>query len=196
MGKIFCLLGKSAVGKDHIYRNLLADATLGLIPAVSYTTRPMRRGETDGESYHFISEEELRSLQEDGRIIEKRTYDTMCGLWSYATVDDGNWDPDRNYLTEGTLESFISLRQYFGETRVIPFYIEVEDGERLQRALRRERKQPEPQYSEMCRRFLADQKDYSPDRLAAAGVSRIYRNEVLSDCVREIRSVIQANEAQ
>ena len=54
MGKIYYIMGKSATGKDHIYRALLKDETLGLAPLILFTTRPMRRGETDGREYHFI----------------------------------------------------------------------------------------------------------------------------------------------
>ena len=39
---------------------------------------------------------------------------------------------------------------------MVPLYVEVDDGLRLSRALERERKQTEPKYAEMCRRFLAD----------------------------------------
>ena len=42
MGKIILLMGKSASGKDAVYRNLLQDETLSLKKVVLYTTRPMR----------------------------------------------------------------------------------------------------------------------------------------------------------
>lgn len=63
----------------------------------------------------------------------------------------------------GTLESYYGMREYFGEEQLIPIYIEVEDGLRLERALCRERQQKEPKYAEMCRRFLAMQR-ISPKR--------------------------------
>ena len=51
------------------------------------------------------------------------------------------------------------------EKRIVcPVYIEVEDGERLARALKRERGQEIPRYEEMCRRFLADQEDFSEEK--------------------------------
>ncbi len=49
MGKIICLLGKSATGKDTLYRRLLEDDTLGLRKMVPYTTRPIRDGEQRSE---------------------------------------------------------------------------------------------------------------------------------------------------
>ena len=40
-GKIYILMGKSSVGKDRMYRELLADDTLHLHRVVLYTTRPI-----------------------------------------------------------------------------------------------------------------------------------------------------------
>ena len=74
MGKIYYLLGKSATGKDTLYKKLMRDASLGLKSAVMYTTRPKRSGEKDGVDYHFIDEAELSRLREAGLVIEERTY--------------------------------------------------------------------------------------------------------------------------
>lgn len=79
MGKIFCLMGKSSTGKDTIYKRLLGDQELGLQRIVPYTTRPIREGEQEGVEYHFVSEETLQRLEEEGRVVELRAYDTVCG---------------------------------------------------------------------------------------------------------------------
>ena len=55
------------------------------------------------------------------------------------------------------------MQNYFGKENVIPIYIQVDDGVRLERALERERTQKEPKYAELCRRFLADEKDFSEE---------------------------------
>ena len=190
MGRIFYIFGKSATGKDSFYRKLLSDDRLGLKGIVSYTTRPMRAGERDGIDYHYISDAELDVYAKQGKVIESRTYDTVHGKWTYATVDDGSFDDEHDMISVGVLESYVSLRDYFGEDRVIPIYIEVEDGVRLERALRRERKQEHPRYAEMCRRFLTDTEDFSDERLAAAGVTRRYVNDSFGRCLREIRETI------
>ena len=53
MGKIYCLMGKSASGKDTIYNRLRSMEEVQLRRVVPYTTRPIRSGETEGESYFF-----------------------------------------------------------------------------------------------------------------------------------------------
>ena len=106
-------------------------------------------------------------------------------VWDYFTVDDGNIDLSRyDYLVIGTIESFVKLRDYFSQDAVLPIYIEVEDGVRLQRALDRERCQKYPKYEEMCRRFLADAADFSKEKLQEAGIHRIFYNEDL-ECTEE-----------
>ena len=99
-------------------------------------------------------------------------------------------DETKDYLLIGTLEAYLKLRSYFGAGRVIPIYIEVEDGLRLQRAIERERKQEASGYEEMCRRFLADAADFSEEKLAQAGITRRFVNLDLQETIREIREFI------
>ncbi len=186
MGKIYCLMGKSASGKDSLYKEILADIP-DLKTVTLYTTRPIREGEQNGVEYDFVTEEELAAYDRAGKVIEQRTYPTMYGGWTYATVDDGQVDLDRyDYLIIGTLESYQKLQAYFGAEQLVPLYLEVEDGERLTRALDRERQQETPKYDEMCRRFLADQEDFSEENIRKAGISRRYRNEDKEQCRKEI----------
>ena len=192
MGKIFYIMGKSSSGKDTIYKRLLEDKGLDLCNIVLYTTRPMRQGEQPGREYHFVKEESFREFKDQGKIIEARTYQTVYGPWIYFTADDGQIRLEKkNYLGIGTLESYMNMKKYYGEENVFPLYIEVEDGERLKRAIRREELQPEPKYAEMCRRFLADEEDFSEENLKKAGILRRFHNTELESCVNELKNCIQ-----
>lgn len=192
MGKIFFLLGKSASGKDTVYEELLKDTSLGLIPVVGATTRPKREGEREGVEYFFVSEQDLKDFEAAGKLVEKRVYHTVYGDWTYATIDNGSVDLSKgNYLYIGTLESYAAVRDYFGCENVVPLYIETEDGLRLQRAIERERKQKDPGYAELCRRFLADSKDFSEENLEAAGISKRFSNDgSLHDCLSQVKEYI------
>ena len=185
MGKIFYLMGKSASGKDTIYKKV-KEQMPELKTIVIYTTRPIREGEKNGREYYFVDDEKLQELQESGKVIELREYNTVHGIWKYFTVDDGQFDGDVHYLAIGTLESYVQLRNYFGEERLVPIYVEVEDGLRLERALARERAQEQPKYEEMCRRFLADSADFSVDNLNKAGITHKFFNLDMDKCVGEI----------
>ena len=177
MGRIFCIMGKSSSGKDTIFKILLQRKDVDVKRIVSYTTRPQRSHEKPGDEYNFVSIEEKDKLLAAGKVIEIRKYDTVHGPWFYFTVDDGNLDlNESDYLMIGTVESYVKIRDYYGADKVLPIYIEVDDGIRLSRALERERSQEHPKYEEMCRRFLADQQDFSEENLKAANITNIFNN--------------------
>ena len=70
--------------------------------------------------------------------------------------------------------------------------IETDDGIRLERAMRREKKQPVPRYKEMCRRFITDSEDFDDDKLQAAGVDNIFMNNEDRDrCISEVAEFIR-----
>lgn len=186
MGKIFYVMGKSASGKDTIYKQL-HDRMPGLKTVRMYTTRPIRDGETDGVEYIFVDEPYLRQCRENGTLIECRTYDTVYGPWNYFTADDGQIDLKQGfYLVMGTLESYEKMRSFYGEDALVPIYIHVEDGLRLKRAMEREQQQEIPKYKEMCRRYLADEEDFKQENLDRCGIHRQYENVVLEECLDEI----------
>lgn len=191
MGKIYCIMGKSATGKDTIYKRLLADEKLHLKKIVTYTTRPIRVGEKPGEEYFFIGEEEVKKLTDEGKIVELRAYNTVHGIWKYMTVADENIDlENHDYLIIGTPESYKGCVQFFGPDVMVPILVTVDDGERLERALKRERKQEHPKYEEMCRRFLADAEDFSDEKIQQAGIEKSFENNSLEECYKEITDYI------
>ena len=163
MNRIFCIVGKSCSGKDTIYTRILEQNRPGLVPVVPYTTRPRRPGEAEGQTYHFVTEERLRRYEEEGQVIEKRVYQTTRGPWTYFTLRFA-LDADRLVIT--TLEGARALMDCYGPEQVRIVYLHVDDRTRLLRYIDRESRQARPDYAEVCRRFLADQEDFSQERLA------------------------------
>lgn len=186
MAKLYVVMGKSSSGKDTIYKELKEKTNLKSI--VMYTTRPMREGETDGGEYFFVSDETALDYEKKDKIIEIRKYNTVHGVWKYFTLDDGQimQESDNKYLIIATLEAYKKYISYYGKEMIIPIYIEVDDKTRIHRAISREDTQVNPKYAEMCRRFLADEEDFSEEKLIDAGITKRYTNDVLSRCVEEI----------
>ena len=187
MGRIYYLLGKSATGKDTLYKEILKWRPK-LRTVTMYTTRPIREGETDGVEYFFTGREELERQLASGKVIESRTYQTIAGPWTYYTVDDGQFNvaDDESCLMIGTLESYEKMCTYFEAGKMVPVYIEVPDGIRLLRAVKREENQKKPNYREVCRRYLADEKDFSEENLERLGITKRYQNTDMEMCVEEI----------
>lgn len=190
MGKLFVIMGKSATGKDSLYEKLV-ERNPKLHQIVSYTTRPIRSGETYGKEYFFVSKEEMYEMREQGKIIECRKYDTVLGPWFYFTADDGQIDLEKgNYILISTLEGYEKLQSFYGISNIVPIYIEVEDFARLERAMRREKSQQSPCVPELCRRFLADEEDFSEKKLQQAGIDKQFKNDDFVETLENIEKFI------
>ena len=201
MGKIFVVMGKTSSGKDTVYKRvldslMLSEGALAPKTVVIYTTRPMRPGEQNGVEYFFATEEELQSLREQGKVMEERCFHTVHGPWYYFTVNDGQIDLEHHsYLMINTLAGFEMIREYYkkdGENIVIPIYIEADPKDRLIRYINRESLQKNPNYKEVCRRFLADEEDFAEEELERLGITKRYFNQDLDKCCNEIENDVKA----
>ncbi|MDQ6711089.1 MAG: guanylate kinase [Candidatus Dormibacteraeota bacterium] len=86
-GLLIVISGPSGVGKDTVLRRLFQIAP-DLKYSVSYTTRPPRPGEVDGQSYSFVSEPEFLRLIEQREFLEwAKVYDHYYGT-SRKRVDE------------------------------------------------------------------------------------------------------------
>lgn len=166
MSKIFCIVGKSGSGKDTLYHRILSCEEKNLVPVIPYTTRPKRAGEEDGVNYFFVTDAQLARYEAGQEIIEKRQYHTIQGIWSYFTrkfpLEEG-----KNYLLITTLEGVQGILKYYPADIVHVVYLILEEKERLLRCINREAGQKEPDYLEVCRRYIADHEDFSENILAS-----------------------------
>ncbi len=193
MGRLYVFMGKSACGKDTLYREILKRHP-NLHPVISYTTRPIRTGETEGKEYHFVTLEQMDMMRRDDKVVESRCYHTVKGDWYYFTAEDGQIDYERgDYVLISTLEGYEQIRDFYGVERVVPLYIEVDDITRMERSLERERKQDTPCVAEVCRRYLADEEDFSKDNLARLGIDRSIQNQSLHEAISQIESMMKTS---
>ena len=179
-------MGKSASGKDTIYNLLKNDLSL-LSPVVIYTTRPMRDGEIQDETYHFISMNKMDQLDKNGELIERRDYHTVNGLWSYATGVDC-FEKEKDYILITTPDGYGKMREKITDAILIPIYIEVSDDIRLTRAITRERENERKNFEEVCRRFLSDAEDFREEILEKLEIQNRFNND--ESCFGEVRDFI------
>ena len=69
---VWIVSGPSGSGKTTLCQALLGERTWGkkLLKSVSYTTRPLRKGETEGRDYHHVSEKEFLELKRKRAFLE------------------------------------------------------------------------------------------------------------------------------
>jgi len=191
MAKIFCIIGASCSGKDTIFQRIL-EFDKNLTPVVTYTTRPMRVNEKNGKEYYFVTKKVYNKLKEENKIIECRSYRTVHGTWHYFTVNDSQIDltAKKNYIMINTVEGATKLKKIYKKNLVV-IHLLVDDRERLLRSLAREMNGNED-YVEMCRRFLADTKDFDLEHLEEIGLNDIrVMNKSIPQCVDEVRDIIK-----
>ena len=113
-------------------------------------------------------------------------------VWYYFTANDGQINLEKgNYILITTLEGYRKLETFFGIDQVVPIYIEVDDFDRIERALKREKEQNTPCVAELCRRFLADEEDFSEEKLDETGIDIRVRNDDFEEALSHIETMIQ-----
>ena len=190
VGKLFCLLGKSGVGKDTLLQNIMLDRVLSevLSPVIPYTTRPKREDESDGLQYHFVTETYMDELERQGKIIEKRQYDTVHGIWYYFTVTF-EMPLQRNYIIITTPHGSKKLAEKIGAGNMVIVQLTADDKTRLERSILRESAQSSPNYAEVCRRYLADEQDFERADLSGFTAYNINAEGAQPDIFNAFRAI-------
>lgn len=68
-GNVFIISAASGTGKTTLVSRLLANRA-ELRVSVSHTTRPPRKGETNGQHYHFVSKEKFEKMIAENAFLE------------------------------------------------------------------------------------------------------------------------------
>ncbi|HSR23899.1 MAG TPA: guanylate kinase [Candidatus Eisenbacteria bacterium] len=87
-GLLVVMSGPGGAGEDTLIE-MLREHDRGLAHPVSYTTRPRRDDEVDGEHYRFVDETDFRRLDAEGELLEHarvngHLYGTPAGRVSEA----------------------------------------------------------------------------------------------------------------
>ena len=139
--KIFALLGYSSVGKDTILKQVLKDMD-DVKPIISTTTRPMRKGETEGVEYYFIDDVEFFRRGTD--FVEQRIYHTKVkengvekdATWRYG-IERAELEKDDYLIVIVDSVGYKELKNYVGNGRIVPIFISAPQEELKARALAR-----------------------------------------------------------
>lgn len=98
------LVGKTCSGKDSVVNKLISEHNFKKI--ITYTTRPKRKGEKNGITYHYISEEDFLQKINEGFFAEWKSYDTEFGIWYYGSSIEDYEKADDNTVIILTPDGF------------------------------------------------------------------------------------------
>lgn len=134
---IVVLVGESASGKSTI-ANLIQERDPSFSKIITYTTRPMRDGETDGVDYHFVSEEEFDRMERDGEFFESASYRG----WRYGSAS-GDYADGKDHVVVLTPHGYRMLKRrresssWLHHTRIVSIYLDVDRRSRIIKLLER-----------------------------------------------------------
>ena len=150
---IIVLLGKGGSGKDTVM-NMIAKEYKNVQTVVSHTTRPMRKGEIEGKSYYFISDEKFCEMNKNKSFVETRHYNVItddspqgCSVWFYGLAQEELVSKlDKGHvIVVLDLQGYKELRKYyydhedfFKKTRLVSFYIDIDEEIRFKRYIQRD----------------------------------------------------------
>lgn len=142
-------MGKTGSGKSTIAKEI--NSKYGHDMAITYTTRPMRKGEIDGKDYHFISESKFEEKIKNGDFVEYVSYNTVHGKWYYGS--DKEVYKNNNLIILNPL----ALKQ-INNTLSNPFivYLKLPEEEIMKRLEKRG-----DNMAEVKRRIEADRRDFA-----------------------------------
>lgn len=124
------LMGKSAVGKDTVQKELMTNADFERV--VTATTRSMRKGEQDGVDYHFMRDKQFQKGISNGKFIEHTEFNGVFYGCPKSSVD---LTKDMCIILEPEgVQSFIDA---FGRENLFVVYMELDDETRKERAIGR-----------------------------------------------------------
>lgn len=131
--QIIVLTGLSGAGKDAIADYFKED---GYNFAVLHSTRPMRKGESEGLPYHFITDAEFSEMEYLGEFIEARNYHTEFNgepaIMRYG-LSHKAIEPNKRYVVVFGVQAAHAFMSIIGD-RAISVGIEVNEFERMNRA--------------------------------------------------------------
>ena len=169
------LIGKTASGKNLI-RDVL-QKKYEYKPIVTYTSRPMRKGEKQDITYHFISKEDFEQKIEEGFFAEWKKYDTEQGVLYYGTALTDCYDADDDTVVILTPDGVRDLQAIEIPMVVIYLYSNLNT---IKQRLSIRGDNPK----EVERRMEADIKDFNGAEMLADRI--VYNNQ--SDDIEDVIS--------
>ena len=187
--KIFALLGYMSVGKDTILKQVLKDMD-DVKPIISTTTRPMRKGETEGIEYYFIDDVEFFRRGTD--FVEQRIYHTKVkengvekdATWRYG-IERAELEKDDYLIVIVDSVGYKELKNYVGNGKIVPIFISAPQEELKARALARGDLE-----AEIDRRLKDDYERFMDFRVRTVYHEVKNTNGRLEEAIKEVENII------
>lgn len=113
-GLLIVISGPSGVGKGTVRKALFEREGHNLVYSISMTTRSIRKGETNGVEYHFVSKEKFEQEIAKGNLLE---YAEFCDNYYGTPLDKVNeqLDAGQEVVLEIEVQGAMQVKQKMPE---------------------------------------------------------------------------------
>ncbi|NQU18804.1 guanylate kinase [bacterium] len=178
---IWVVSGPSGSGKTTLCRKLLSKKRLNIGRSISFTTRPIKKGERNHRDYIFISKEEfLRKIRRAEFIEWKEVFGNLYGTPKKLAYD--LFRKNKDVLLCIDVKGALEIKKKFAKRAVFIFVVPPNERELIRRTKIRAREDR----GEMQRRLACVKTELSFVR----EYDYIIVNDHLSKSVKELESII------
>lgn len=134
-GKLIIISAPSGCGKSTIIGDIMDRGALDLQFSVSATNRKPREGETDGVSYHFLSDEQFKDLIAQGAFVE---YEQVYPGRYYGTLRSeiqNRVASGKNVILDIDVKGGVNVKKQFGD-KAMSIFIAPPSIDELRRRLK------------------------------------------------------------
>lgn len=132
-GKIFIVSGPSGAGKNTVIKGILKFDDIGLHYIPSFTTRSIRKGESQGNPYIFVDNDGFQKMVERGEFLEfEQIHGNLYGTHfkTYQEAIENGYDTIKDIDVLGAL----NFKKHFPDD-VVLIYIRPSDINELKKRL-------------------------------------------------------------
>lgn len=180
-GILFVLSGPSGTGKGTVCKEVL-DREDALTLSVSATTREKRKGEVDGETYHYVTKDDFEAMIDKGEMLEYATYNGNYYGTPKASVDELLSD-GRDVMLEIEPQGALQVKKLFPEA-VLMFLVPPSMAELKNRLITRGRESE----TEIAERIANAKWELEQ----AGKYTVLIENDDLGDCVNDVLDYIDS----
>lgn len=183
----YLIIGPSGVGKGSIIKGLKNSLPNAFFPT-SYTTRKMREGEINGQTYHFISEAEFKEMIQKELLLEwalvhqKAYYGTDKKSITTALQNK------QNVIREIDFQGYESVKKLLPKNQIKVVYVTAGDWDNLKKRITSRSPISEEELEKRRQSFLIEE-NYKQE--ADYVISNL--NGELDSAIQKLTNIIKAN---
>ncbi|MGZ3774834.1 MAG: guanylate kinase [Pseudobdellovibrionaceae bacterium] len=115
--RLIIVAAPSGAGKSSFVERICKEDPR-LLDIITFTTRSMRKGECEGNPYHFISSEDFQLKIKEGFFVEWAQVHTSYYGTSYQSIEDA-WKNGRCGIMDIDIQGVVTFKSKFADAKTI-----------------------------------------------------------------------------